>query len=55
MRGVVSFVESFFWAMVWIVVALIVFVFLSQWFESNQVPVLGNVFSWAQGRAGLEQ
>lgn len=55
MRSFVSFIESFFWAMVWIIVALIVFVFLSQWLENNNVPILGNVFSWAQSRAGLEQ
>ena len=50
-----SFVEQFFWTMVWIVVVLIAFVFVARWAQNNNVPVLGNVFGWAQQNAGLEQ
>lgn len=55
MRGVISFTEQLFWTMIWIVIALILFVFLSQWLQNSNVPVLGNIFSWAQSHAGLEQ
>ncbi len=55
MRGLVTFTEQFFWTMVWIVVALIAFVFLAKWAENSNIPVLSSVFSWAQTNAGLQQ
>jgi uncharacterized protein YggT (Ycf19 family) len=55
MRGLTTLVEQFFWTMVWVIVILIAFVFISKWAQNNSVPVLGSVFSWAQQNAGLEQ
>lgn len=54
MGGVIRFTEQFFWTMVWIVIALIAFVFLAKWAENNNVPVLSNVFGWAESHAGLQ-
>ena len=47
--------KHFFWSMLWVVVALIVFVAIAQFVQNRNVPVLSSVFGWAQSHAGLEQ
>ncbi len=55
MGNVIRISEQLFWTMIWIVLILVIFVFLSGWLQDHNVPVLGNAFSWAQSHAGLEQ
>lgn len=54
MSNIIRFTEQFFWSMVWVVIALIAFVFLAKWAENSNIPVLGNVFGWAESHAGLQ-
>jgi uncharacterized protein YggT (Ycf19 family) len=53
--SMLRFAEQFFWTMVWILVILVIFVFLSKWAQDNNVPFISSVFSWTQQHAGLEQ
>jgi magnesium-transporting ATPase (P-type) len=52
---IITFAEQFFWTMIWVVLILVVFVFLSNWAKNNDIPFLSSVFSWSQSHAGLEQ
>lgn len=55
MSGLFNIIERIFWSMMTVVGLLIIFVFVSHWTQSHNVPLVGNVFGWAQTHAGLEQ